>query len=83
MKVTYDRPTNADLQICLGKVNSCNLDMQDAYAVIVRKIVDMVRHVQWLWRVIFEFEGPVCKSTLRFKIMTFQHQNYFITFVSI
>ena len=46
MKVTYDRPTNADLQISLGKVNSCNLNMQDAYAVIVRKIVDMIRHVQ-------------------------------------
>ena len=47
MDVTYNhRPTNADLQISLGKVNSCNLNMQDAYAVIVRKIVDMIRHVQ-------------------------------------
>ena len=47
MNVTYNyRPTNADLQISLGKVNSCNLNMQDAYAVIVRKIVDMIRHVQ-------------------------------------
>ena len=47
MNVTYNyRPTNADLQISLGKVNSCNLNMQDAYAVIVRKIVDIIRHVQ-------------------------------------
>ena len=46
MKITYDdRPANVDLQMILGKVNSCNLDMQDAFAVIVRKNVD-IRHVQ-------------------------------------
>ena len=58
MKVTYDRPTNADLQICLGKVNSCNLDMLDAYAVIVRKIVE-IRHVQVTLKMNFEFDCPV------------------------